>query len=554
MNVRFFAGSKKQYIGLTKHDRTALYFCYDTRELFWGDLLLSDGMRVVASYAALPAVTEAADGVIYFVTDTRNGYVLSNDRTEWIQVIQAPNNGSASVFDPDSYFTKDETIAAIGSAIAELNIPSTEGLATKEYVDKAIAALPKPEEIDLTGYATTQWVIDQGYLTSHIDISGKADIDHKHDDLYDVKGAAEAVKNEILNGAGSAYDTLKELSDLIADNKDALEALETIATDKADKEHTHEQYLTEHQSLEGYAKKEELFSGSYNDLSDKPDIPNIDGLASKDYVDSAISAIPEVDLTGVATETFVQSELAKIELPDVSSFITEEEIDAKGFLTEHQALSEYAKKSEIPQPEIFVIDFNTPDFAAALEAYKTGKLLLLTNVAPDVTSYAVMNYVRDDIITFTKFLMSRSGTYGSFNTYYLHSNNTWELAKEVKLNKVEANVGEDSTSDLKTITVGKETYRLDGYVTTETVNQITQSIENIHNTFVTNETLEQNYITQEEIASAYVTNTAVTEIVTNKVTTVVGEQIESKITEVIEQKIEDGDLVANADAINYDTW
>jgi hypothetical protein len=46
--------------------------------------------------------------------------------------------------------------------------------------------------------------------------------------------AATKVKNDLLNGAGDAYDTLKELGDLIDDNQDAIEALETIATSKAD--------------------------------------------------------------------------------------------------------------------------------------------------------------------------------------------------------------------------------------------------------------------------------------------------------------------------------
>lgn len=48
-----------------------------------------------------------------------------------------------------------------------------------------------------------------------------------------------SVKNDLLNGAGAAYDTLKELGDLIVDNADAIEALETIASGKADKNHTH---------------------------------------------------------------------------------------------------------------------------------------------------------------------------------------------------------------------------------------------------------------------------------------------------------------------------
>ena len=46
--------------------------------------------------------------------------------------------------------------------------------------------------------------------------------------------AANKVKNDLLNGAGGAYDTLKELGDLIDENVDAIDALEQIAGNKAD--------------------------------------------------------------------------------------------------------------------------------------------------------------------------------------------------------------------------------------------------------------------------------------------------------------------------------
>lgn len=46
--------------------------------------------------------------------------------------------------------------------------------------------------------------------------------------------AAATVKNDLLNGAGAAYDTLKELGDLIETNVDAIDALETVAASKAD--------------------------------------------------------------------------------------------------------------------------------------------------------------------------------------------------------------------------------------------------------------------------------------------------------------------------------
>lgn len=478
MNVRFFAGTKQQYLNLAKHNPLALYFCADTNELFWGDRCLSDGARVVPTYDDLPAVTEAADGIIYYVADTRNGYVLAADRADWTQVIYAPGNGGNQEVDLSDYYTKLETETAINAAVARIELPDVSGF-LKEI----------PAE-----YITEAELEARGYLTEHQDLSNKADLVHNHDELYEAKGAAEAVKNELLNGAGEAFDTLKELGTLINDNKDAINALELIATGKADKEHTHDQYLTEQQDLSDYALKSE--------------IPSIDGLATEQFVKDSIDAIeipetnlsnyydkieteglitkaiesiehPTIDLDGYATEDFVNKAISGIQVPDVSNFITMEEVEAKGYidevpaeyvtereledkgyLTEHQDLSDYAKKSDIPEAELFVVDFNAPDFAAAVEAYNNGKLLLLVNAAPDINGYAVMNYVRADLITFTKFLTSRSEAYGSFNTYYLHSDNTWEISKEVKLNKVEANVKGEIVGELATIKIGKEIYSI----------------------------------------------------------------------------------------------
>lgn len=101
---------------------------------------------------------------------------------------------------------------------------------------------------------------DLYYTETEIDtlLSTKSDTTHNHDSKYDTKGAAaeslvsaksyadsaassaaNAVKNDLLNGAGAAYDTLKELGDLINENTDAIDALETVAAGKADKVHTH---------------------------------------------------------------------------------------------------------------------------------------------------------------------------------------------------------------------------------------------------------------------------------------------------------------------------
>ena len=97
---------------------------------------------------------------------------------------------------------------------------------------------------------------DQYYTESEINalLESKADKTHNYDDKYDAKGsasnaldsakvyadeAADKVKNDLLNGAGDAYDTLKELGDLIEDNTDAIDALRDIASGKADETHSH---------------------------------------------------------------------------------------------------------------------------------------------------------------------------------------------------------------------------------------------------------------------------------------------------------------------------
>ena len=51
--------------------------------------------------------------------------------------------------------------------------------------------------------------------------------------LVSARAYADGIKNDLLNGAGTAYDTLKELGDLIDVNADAIDALETVAASKA---------------------------------------------------------------------------------------------------------------------------------------------------------------------------------------------------------------------------------------------------------------------------------------------------------------------------------
>ena len=66
-------------------------------------------------------------------------------------------------------------------------------------------------------------------------------------------------------------------------------------------------------------------SGDYNDLSNKPTIPSIDGLASEAYVNEKVAAIV---------------------IPEVPTKVSELEND-KGYLTEHQSLADYSTTAQV---------------------------------------------------------------------------------------------------------------------------------------------------------------------------------------------------------------
>ena len=100
-------------------------------------------------------------------------------------------------------------------------------------------------------------------------------------------------------------------------------------------------YLTEHQSLEDYAKKS--------------DIPDVSNFATFDNIPKNVSELKND--SGYLTEHQDLTEyLKRNEIPELSNFATFNDIPTNisqlnndiGYLTQHQDLTEYAKKSDIP--------------------------------------------------------------------------------------------------------------------------------------------------------------------------------------------------------------
>ena len=284
-------------------------------------------------------------------------------------------------------------------------IPSIEGLATEDYVDTAIAnAQLSGGEIDTSNFATKEDLnakVDKklGYsLVSDSEINRLSSINN-YDDTE--------IKNELNNKSDLGHThSYKELSD-----KPTIPSIEGLATeDYVKNEIANAQLSSGEVDLSGYATKEELsvkadkihthtiadvdnlqatlnnksdlgHTHSYNDITNTPEIPSIEGLATKEELnnkvdkleghslisDSEIIRLSKVDnyddtelrnklnnksdkghrhdyseitnppaipsIEGLATEDYVKNEIANAQLSqgevDLSGYATKNDLDTK---------------------------------------------------------------------------------------------------------------------------------------------------------------------------------------------------------------------------------
>ena len=224
---------------------------------------------------------------------------------------------------------------------AATQIPNLATKAEVTNLSESIARDLENVDVDLTGYATEQWVQDQGYLKEHQDLSDyatKVYVNEAKSTLEsNLNNLSSSVSNDIQN-KGEEVKAWVQDQGYLTEHQD----LTGYATEQWVES---QGYLKEHQDISGLATKTELndtkdnLQGNITSLSESVarDIANVsvpEGVAteawvqsqdyaSKSYVDNAVSS---VDLTGYATETWVQSQ---------------------GYLKEHQDISGLATKSEL---------------------------------------------------------------------------------------------------------------------------------------------------------------------------------------------------------------
>ena len=141
-NVRFVKTTKEKHLNRDTYDPNALYFCEDTQEIYKGQYPYTEGVKVIPTKADLPSCPCAADGVVYFIAETKSGYMMSPDRTEWLQTIYAPVTDAYAIPESEMY----STVTTVG-AVRDIE------KAIYAHIDEEIASVEAGDGVESISFA-----------------------------------------------------------------------------------------------------------------------------------------------------------------------------------------------------------------------------------------------------------------------------------------------------------------------------------------------------------------------------------------------------------------
>ena len=176
-------------------------------------------------------------------------------------------------------------------------------------------SIDENKNVDITVPTVTNDLTDE--LKSSYDDAVAAK--HTHDNKTVLDGiTAEKIEtwNKAEENVQSDWNETDDTADGFIKNKPIIPSLNGYATETWVNE---QGFLTQHQDLSNYATKDE--------------IPNLDGYAKTSEIPTKVSELEN-------DSNYLSS------IPE--EYVTDTELEAKGYLTEHQDLSAYATKDEIP--------------------------------------------------------------------------------------------------------------------------------------------------------------------------------------------------------------
>ena len=180
----------------------------------------------------------------------------------------------------------------------EDEITNEKSIVNKKYVDDVKASIVVPTK-------TSELTNDSKFLTEHQSLTGLATETYVNDKVAG-----------IVNSAPETLDTLQELATALGNDANFATTVSTQIGKKVDKADgmslTHNDLTNELKANYDAAYTYSQAKHSYNDLTDKPTIPSIDGLATEEYVQNAIASAGIGTGSDVATDDEVKTTINTI--------------------------------------------------------------------------------------------------------------------------------------------------------------------------------------------------------------------------------------------------
>jgi len=282
-------------------------------------------------------------------------------------------------------------------------IPSVEGLVDEAELTAAVA-----DKATIAQVAAVDQKVDAIVIPDTSAFATKSELVAATENLVDVEtfnnsladkatmaqvAAVDQKVDTIVIPDTSAFVTEEDLADY-AKKSDIPEPVDL--TDYAKKSDIPDvsNFITE-EDLTDYAKKSDIPEiPSLDEYAKKSDIPDVSNFATKDEIPSVDGLVTTEQLTEAVADKATMAQVAAVDqkvdaivIPDTSAFITEEALvdyAKKSDIPEPVDLTDYAKKSDIPDVINFATKDEIPSIAGlASEQYVDTKIADLVDGAPE---------------------------------------------------------------------------------------------------------------------------------------------------------------------------
>ena len=254
-----------------------------------------------------------------------------------------------------SEFVTNQALESKGYIKDVSNLVTKDELEGKHYINDVSNFVTK-EELTNKGYLTTHQSLDQvvtkdelaskNYLTEHqplTEVNNRLDVLEAKQDRDTVYNDTE-LRNRVTELESRPVVTpyndtpLRERVTNL-ENKPNVDLTNYVTSEQLENKH----YLTQHQPLDNLVTKEELSTKGYitEEVLNGKNYLTEDVLSTKNYLTQ------HQDLSSLVTKQELENKHYLTEHQNISHLVTKDELETKGYLTQHQSLEEYAKKSEL---------------------------------------------------------------------------------------------------------------------------------------------------------------------------------------------------------------